>query len=324
MTEAEPSPEPTTVRPTLGGHLAILRVDHWFKNVFVLPGVLVALGMAPDLLGAHLVPRFLLGMLAVCLIASSNYVLNEVIDAPFDRHHPEKRSRPVPSGRVSIPWAYVQWLVVMAAGLGLGALVSMELVAVLAVLWLMGCIYNVPPLRSKDRAYLDVVSESVNNPLRMLVGWFMVVPALDPLPPTTLLASYWMVGCYFMALKRYAELRQIGDAEVAAAYRRSFRWYTPERLLVSIMFYASSAMLFFGAFLMRYRLELILCFPLIAWVMAEYQRLAFQDDSPVQKPEGLYRQPVLMLAVGVCAAAILVLLFMDVNALREIFTKSRF
>ena len=71
--------------PTLGGHLAICRFDHWFKNVFVLPGVVVALGMEPERLGWDLLPRLLLGLLAIGLVASSNYVINEVLDAPFDR-----------------------------------------------------------------------------------------------------------------------------------------------------------------------------------------------------------------------------------------------
>jgi len=47
---------------------------------------------------------------ATCLIASSNYVLNEILDAPRDRHHPLKRSRPVPSGLVSVPIAYAEWI----------------------------------------------------------------------------------------------------------------------------------------------------------------------------------------------------------------------
>ena len=36
--------------------------------------------------------------LATCLVASSNYVLNELLDGPHDRLHPEKQHRPVPSG----------------------------------------------------------------------------------------------------------------------------------------------------------------------------------------------------------------------------------
>ena len=58
---------------------------------------------------------------------------------------------------------------------------------------------------------------------------------------------------------------------------------------------------------MRYRLELILSFPLIAIVMAIYLSLAFEPDSPVINPEKLYRQRTLMIAVGACAALMLVL-----------------
>jgi len=113
-------------------------------------------------------------------------------------------------------------------------------------------------------------------------------------PPISLLISYWMIGCYFMGLKRFSELNEIGDRGVAGSYRASFKRYTPESLLVSVVFYASTAMLFFGAFIIRYRIELILGFPLVALVMAIYFRLAFKPESSVQNPEKLYREPALM------------------------------
>jgi hypothetical protein len=142
------------------------------------------------------------------------------------------------------------------------------------------------------------------------------------LPPTSLLISYWMIGCYFMAIKRFAEYRDIGDAARSKAYRKSFAHYDERRLLVSIVFYASQATLFFGAFIMRYRLELILSFPLVALVMAIYLSLAFKKDSAVQRPEGLYREPRLMAAVFSCALLMVVLLFVDVPILKSIFVPS--
>jgi hypothetical protein len=36
---------------------------------------------------------------------------------------------------------------------------------------MQGIFYNVRPMRTKDRAYLDVISESINNPLRLMIGW---------------------------------------------------------------------------------------------------------------------------------------------------------
>ncbi len=51
--------------------------------------------------------------------------------------------------------------------------------------------------------------------------------------------------------------------------------------------------MFFGAFIMRYRFELILSFPFVSLVMAIYFYLAFEHDSAVQNPEKLYREPPL-------------------------------
>jgi decaprenyl-phosphate phosphoribosyltransferase len=309
---------PARATPTLGGHVQIMRIDHWFKNVFVLPGLIAAIGVDGSWTVSGLWPRFVLGMLSICLVASSNYVINEVLDAPSDRSHPVKRNRPVPSGRVSVPLAYIQWIALAVVGIGLGLLVSKAFAITVAVLWVMGCIYNIRPFRSKDVPYIDVLSEAVNNPLRMLAGWF--IGSTATVAPASLLLSYWMVGCFFMAIKRYAEYREIGDKQAASAYRKSFAYYSEERLLVSIMFYGSAAMLFLGAFVMRYRLELILAFPLVALVMAMYLDLSFKPDSAAQRPEGLYREPRLMAAVVGCAIAMTILMLVDLPVLQDIFS----
>lgn len=310
----------TAVKPTLAGHLSIMRFDHWIKNVFVLPGIVVALSETSGGFSALSWPRIIEGMLAVGIIASSNYTINELLDAPFDRKHPVKKSRPVPAGLVSVPLAYVQWIGLMILGMAISWHISQQFAATMAFLWIMGCVYNIPPVRSKDVPYLDVLSESVNNPLRMLAGWYMTVSDLTP--PASLLMSYWMVGCYFMAIKRYAEYRDIGNPEVSAAYRKSFAYYDDKKLLVSIMFYAANSMLFFGAFIMRYRLELILSFPLVALVMAQYLALAFKPESGAERPEKLYREPSLMLSVCTCALVMALLLFIDLPSVRAIFTPS--
>ena len=305
-------------RATLAGHLRIARIDHWFKNVFVFPGIIAAIGVDPAGASAGLWTRIFIGLVSVCLVASSNYVINEVLDAPSDLAHPVKKNRPTPAGLVSVPLAYVQWLALMAIGVGLGLWISKAFAITVAILWVMGCIYNIPPIRSKDVPYVDVLSEAVNNPLRMLAGWF--IGSTSSFAPASLLLSYWMVGCYFMAIKRYAEYREIADASAAAAYRKSFAYYTSERLIVSIMFYASAAMLFLGSFVMRYRLELILAFPLVALVMAIYLDLSFKKDSAVQRPEGLYREPKLMIAVIVCSAVMGALMLVDIPAMQVIFS----
>ena len=300
-------------------HVAIMRLDHSIKNIFVLPGIIVALSVQrPHTLSHNLIRNILVGFVATTFIASSNYVLNEVLDAPFDRLHPKKSSRPAALGLVHVPAAYVQWVLMMAVGILLATTISWPFALTAAALWVMGCLYNIPPVRTKDKMYLDVLSESVNNPLRMLLGWYMVTSTL--VPPASLLISYWMVGCYLMALKRFSEYREIGDALIAGAYRRSFRHYTEVSLLSSVAFYAAASMLFFGAFIMRYRIELILVFPFIAMLMSTYFKLAFKPHSAVQNPEKLYREPLLMLETALISISMVTLLYYDLPIIGNIFS----
>jgi decaprenyl-phosphate phosphoribosyltransferase len=154
----------------------------------------------------------------------------------------------------------------------------------------------------------------------MLAGWHLTGTAAVPI--VSLLVSYWMAGCYFMAVKRFAEFRMIGNPVQSAAYRKSFGWYTEPRLIVASLFYAACSMLFFGAFLMRYRLELVVSFPFVAVVMAAYLNLAYQPDSPAQRPENLHRQPMLMLAIIACAAIMVTLMFVDLPLLHRFFQPS--
>lgn len=302
------------------GHLEICRFDHWIKNVFILPGLLIAISVYPQSLSIHLVISIVIGFLAAGLIASSNYVINEILDAPFDALHPTKRFRPAPAGRVNIRWGYVQWIALMLLGLVLGSFISQAFMLVLLWLWVMGCIYNIPPIRAKDVPYVDVLIESINNPIRLLIGWYIVSPPIQI--PVSLLISYWMIGAYLMAIKRFAEMRDISKNISARQYRKSFAYYTEQNLLVSIMFYAAASMLFFGAFVMRYRLELILAFPLIAFIMAMYLNLAFKEDGVAQAPEKLWKETPLMAASFLCLLLMVILMNFPLPAFTAFFQQS--
>jgi hypothetical protein len=125
-----------------------------------------------------------------------------------------------------------------------------------------------------------------------------------------------------MSLKRFSEYRQIANPATAAGYRSSFGHYSEESLLNTATFYAAACMLFFGAFLMRYRIELILSFPVIAWLMAVYFSLSFRNESAVQNPERLYREPVLMVPLCICITLMVLLLFVNVPWIGYMFPKS--
>ena len=167
-----------------------------------------------------------------------------------------------------------------------------------------------PPLRSKELPYLDVLSESVNNPIRLLLGWFAVTQA--ELPPISLLISFWMIGAFLMAAKRFAEYRFIGHSATASAYRPSFRYYDERKLLISMFFYTTCFALFLGVFIVRWHLELILIVPLIAGFISYYLYITFKHESAAQNPERLFQEKGLMAYLLICLTAFVVLMFVQI------------
>ena len=254
------------------------------------------------------------GMVSVCLVASANYVLNEWLDAIFDRHHPKKQNRPSVSGNLRRRIVYSEYALIAIAGLGIGYLVSIEFFVTALVLLLMGVTYNVRPLRTKDRVYLDVLTESFNNPLRLALGWFCVTS--DPWPTSSLLFGYWMGGAFLMGIKRFAEYRLIDDPSVAGNYCKSFRYYTEQKLLISSFFYAMFCSTLMGVFLVKYRVELLLFLPFLAALFAWYLYLAHLPDSPVQYPEKLHKQRGFMIYCASVGLVFVLLLVVDVPVLR--------
>ncbi|MCZ6594558.1 MAG: UbiA family prenyltransferase [Bacteroidetes bacterium] len=298
-------------------YIKIARPDHWFKNIFLLPGVALAIMAKQSVMTLDILSNFILGMLATCFIASSNYTINEILDAAKDRLHPVKKMRPIPSGQVNLKIAYMEWVLLGGLGLLVGYHINMPFFIILALLLIMGLFYNIPPLRLKDVPYMDVLSESVNNPIRLALGWYLVVQS-EP-PTLSLILAFWMIGAFFMATKRFAEYRRIGNPEVASNYRKSFSYYNEYRLILSIVYYASAFSLFFGIFLVRYRIELILSIPILAGFIPIYLRIGFKDDSPAQYPESLYRQKSLVLYTFLCLCVLIILLFIDIPMIGDIF-----
>jgi decaprenyl-phosphate phosphoribosyltransferase len=253
-TEAASLPDPR-LRQALR-YVAIARPHHYAKNILVLVGVALAYFHQPDALTN---PRLLLvgwGLLATCLIASSNYVLNEILDASSDRFHRHKSDRPIAAGYISPAVAYGEWLILGVIGQSIAAWIGSSFFAVAIAFQLMAILYNVPPVRLKDLPYLDVLSEAVNSPLRLLLGWLIVLPS--ELPSLWLILVFWMAGAFEMARKRLKEYRFFQDRTAAAGYRRSFAHYDERHLKSSMAVYAS-VMAVFGL------LESAKLWPLLAW-----------------------------------------------------------
>lgn len=302
-------------RATLADYVAIARPDHWIKHVFILPGVVLPYILIPGE-ASLTVGILVLGFLAAAAIASANYVINEWLDAQFDAHHPTKSARPAVVKAMSPPLVYLEYALLSAAGLVAAIAISKSFFLIAALFLLSGIVYNVAPLRTKDKAYLDITTEALNNPIRLMLGWTMVAPMT--LPPSSLVFAYWMGGAFLMTVKRFAEYRSIvasrGPAALGA-YRRSFGHYTADGLIVLSFLFALLAAFFIAVFLIKYRIEYLLSFPLFTALFAVYLRLGLKQDSTAQTPERLFKEGALLAVVAALVASLVVLTVVDIPGL---------
>lgn len=297
-TETRPDGE----RALLSDYLRIARFDHVTKHIFIVPGIVLAVLLRPAEAQIAALP-ILAGLLAAVALASANYVINEWLDRDFDRYHPEKSQRAAVQKEMSGRLVLAEYAVLVVAGLGIAWMVNGTFLVIAVLFLVSGLTYNVQPLRTKDMVFVDVLTESINNPLRLMLGWAMIDPT--SLPPASILLSYWFGGAFLMNAKRLAEFRDIvaeQGQQRLALYRRSFRHYTERRLLVATLLYSLFSMFFLAVFLIKYKVEYILLFPILSFLFAEYFIMALKTNSVARRPEHLFRARRMMAMVAIAVA----------------------
>jgi 4-hydroxybenzoate polyprenyltransferase len=300
-------------------YLRALRLERWPRSLAIYAGSaaffflnraeIAGLGR-PAALG-----RLALAFLLTWMISTANYIVNEIADAPFDVHHPAKRLRPLVQGEIRrAPFAL---LGVGLAGAALGAarlLYSKPFVFSLAVLLLAGFVYNIRPVRTKDVPFLDSISESANNPIRFLLGWFAALPAAAaPLrPPLSLLLSWWAFGNFLMVAKRFSEFRFLKDK--AGSYRRSHAAYSRASLGLGLLLSAAAFAASYVYFALRFKLWFFLAvLPFILLFFGLLYRKMLSERDLMEEPEYLLKSAPVALST-----LLLVLLFVLAFVLDEV------
>jgi 4-hydroxybenzoate polyprenyltransferase len=304
-------------------YIKMMRLDHWIKNTFIVPGAILAVLVSDVNITSNFFFDLALAFIASSLIASANYTINEWLDREQDGMHPDKKSRPAVLGLVSKFGVTVSFALLALSGLALAAALN-ELVFLLCLIFLVsGLVYNVAPIRAKDKKYVDVLVESINNPIRLYIGWFAVIE--NSLIPLSLVLSYWFFGAFLMNSKRITDFFKFDTQEDRAAFRPSLAGYDINMLYTLGMVYSSLSTSMFLTFSVRYKNELILLLPLIVLTFAFYFKNSLGTKSFASDPERIMRKPIFGIFILISGIFLYFLLSVELETLDSIlFLSNRF
>lgn len=188
-----------------------VRPHQWLKNLLIFLPLLAA-----HQLDAVSVAQAVLAFIAFGLVASSVYVLNDLLDLPSDRAHPRKRNRPFASGR--LPLRHGLWLApgLFVTGAALGAFLGLKFLAVLGVYYVTTTAYS---LWLKRLPVVDICALASLYTLRIAAG-----AAATAIPISIWLMAFAIFFFFALAaVKRQAELVDAVKAGRALNARRGYR-----------------------------------------------------------------------------------------------------
>src|SRR5574338_27198 len=186
----------------LKNYFQLLRVPQWIKNLFV---------FIPLLFSLHLFEReyFLLtfkAFLIFCLAKSVIYIVNDIIDIKADAVHPKKKFRPLPSGKISVPAAWLASVILFVVIVFLTILSPKEFIFLLVSFISINVLYSI---YFKHIVILDIFSIAAGFSIRVLAGAAIInVPVSSWLILTTMFISLFLA-----VMKRHSELEQITESD---------------------------------------------------------------------------------------------------------------
>ncbi len=293
----------SSVRRHMFNLLRTMRPKQWTKNAFVLVGLVFDGKLLEPAMGLAAVTAFI----GFCLIASSVYILNDLVDIEKDRLHPRKRLRPLPSGQLS-PTLAKAALVVLASVSILGTgLVDASVGLTLAAYLILNVAYS---FYLKNLVIIDVMMIAVFFVLRIVVGVLIVdVNNFSP----------WLYVCVsLLALfigfgKRRNELVLLEDS--APGHRSSLKQYNLPFLdqiinivtasgLISYTFYSFEAETALAG-----PSQMMLTVPFIVFIVFRYLYLIHVEQRGDAPEDLLFEDRPLLAAISVWVLSVVAVIY---------------
>jgi len=284
--------------------LKTMRPRQWTKNVFIF----AALVFDKQLLIPNSFLRTLEGVILFCLISSSVYIFNDLADIEADRQHPEKKNRPIPSGKLPVSIAWTAGIALILVSVGLGYLLSPAFSAVVAGYFVLNLAYS---KWLKHMPILDVLIIAAGFVLRVHAGVTLI--SVERFSPwlyvvMTLLSLFLGFG------KRRAELALL--AHGAGSHRKVLDGYTLPLLdqyimIVSGTTIVSYSLYTFSAPNVPANHSMMLTIPFVVYTIFRYLYLIEVEHAGGEPEEILLTDRPFQIAMGLWALTVLAVFYLS-------------
>lgn len=198
----------------LSALIKTMRVRQWIKNGFIF----FVLIFDKQLFMLEPFLRTLAGFFLFCLVSSAVYLFNDIADIEADRNHPEKKYRPIASGKLPVSVAMAIGFLLAAIAIPLGYLLSPVFALIMAVYLAINVLYS---RWLKHVSILDVLIISSGFVLRVAAGVALIT--VERFSPWLYMITI-LFSLYLGLGKRRAEMNLL--AEEASSHRKVFDGYT--------------------------------------------------------------------------------------------------
>lgn len=284
--------------------LKTMRPRQWTKNGFVF----AALVFDKQLFLPDPFLRTVAGFALFCLISSSVYIFNDLADVEADRQHPQKRNRPIASGRLPVPAAWTAGILLVALALALGYWLAPEFAFVIGVYLLINLLYS---KWLKHVPIVDVLILASGFVLRVGAGVTLIhVERFSPwlYVVMTLLSLYLGFG------KRRAELALLANG--AGTHRKVLDGYTLPLLDQYILIVSSTTIVAYSLYTFSApnlpdNHSMMLTIPFVIYAVFRYLYLIEVDHAGGEPEEILLTDRPLQIALFLWVLVVLAVFYLS-------------
>ena len=284
--------------------LKTMRLRQWTKNGFVF----FALIFDKQLFLREPFLKTLEGFFLFCLISSSVYLFNDIMDIEADRKHPKKKHRPLASGKLPVNTALIAAFVLALVALVLGYLLEPLFAGIVAIYFVINLLYS---RWLKHVPILDVLIISSGFVLRVGAGVTLIT--VERFSPWLYMITV-LFSLYIGLGKRRAEMNLLSDS--ASAHRKVLDGYTIPLLdqyitIVSGMTIVAYSLYTFSAPNLPENHTMMLTIPFVVYGIFRYLQLIQTGHEAGAPDEVALKDRPLQITVLLWGLAVIVIFYLS-------------